>query len=280
MDGTGRTPSPCGPIRARAVVALLIAAIAVIALAACGSSANKSSANAAAGSGGGSGGSSNSKSSSTHAKPLPPPTHTACQQVVYIGDSTSDGESNPEYVPNRKLRAVSELKKAGVKHVHMEVSGARSIVETFEGIPNGATVAQTYVHNGFHGCWIIALGTNDSADVNAGSNIGRKARIKQMMSIIGNQPVMWINVLTIAGSPEYYEESGMHSWDEDLLAACKAHPQMRVFDWSALAKHKWFIPDGVHYTTPGYEHRTKAIVHGLVNAFPRGRPASASCLVR
>jgi hypothetical protein len=259
----------------------VLALVALAALAACGSSKASSSPSAAAGSGGGGGGSANSQSSSsTHAKPLPPPTHTACKKVVYIGDSTSDGESNPEFVPNRKLRAVAELKQAGVKHVHMEVSGARSIVETFEGIPNGASVAQSYVHHGYHGCWILALGTNDSADVNAGSNIGLKARIHQMMSIIGNQPVMWVNVLSIAGSPQYYEESGMHRWDEDLLAACQAHPSMRVLDWATLAKHQWFIPDGVHYTTPGYEHRTKLIVHGLVNAFPRGRPPSSSCSVR
>ena len=82
-----------------------------------------------------------SSSSTTASKPLPPPTHTSCMSVVYIGDSTSDGESNPEYVPNRRLRAPAQLRKVGVKHVHMEVSGARSIVETFEGIPNGATVA-------------------------------------------------------------------------------------------------------------------------------------------
>ena len=101
-----------------------------------------------------------------------------------------------------------------------------------------------------------------------------------MMSIIGNQPVMWINVLTIDGSPEYYEESGMHHWDQDLIAACRRYPSMRVMNWAALAKHQWFIPDGVHYTTVGYEHRTKLIAHALVNAFPRGRPASASCQVR
>ncbi len=118
-----------------------------------------------------------SSSSTTASKPLPPPTHTSCTSVVYIGDSTSDGEANPEYVPNGKLRAPAQLRKVGVKHVHMEVSGARSIVETFEGIPNGATVAQGYVAHGYHGCWILALGTNDSADVNAGSNVGLKARI-------------------------------------------------------------------------------------------------------
>jgi hypothetical protein len=279
-DAPGRASTSRGRTRAvawaRAVAVAALAAVALIAVGGCGSNGSHGgSANAAA-----HGPSSNSKSSSTASKPLPPPTHTACRQVVYIGDSTSDGESNPEYVPNRKLRAVAELKKVGVKHVHMEVSGARSIVETYEGIPNGATVAQGYIRNGYHGCWILALGTNDSADVNAGSNVGLKARIHQMLSIIGNQPVMWVNVLSIAGSPQYYEESGMHRWDEDLLAACAAHPSMRVFNWAALAKHQWFIPDGVHYSTVGYEHRTKLIVHGLVNAFPRGRPPSSSCVVR
>jgi hypothetical protein len=221
-----------------------------------------------------------SSSSTTASKPLPPPTHTSCSSVVYIGDSTSDGEANPEYVPDARLRAPAQLHRVGVKDVHMEVSGARSIVETYDGIPNGATVAQSYVAHGYHGCWILALGTNDSADVNAGSNVGLKERIDRMMSLIGDQPVMWINVLTIAGSPQYYEESGMHQWDEDLLAACLGYPSMRVMNWAALAKPQWFIPDGVHYTTVGYEHRTKLIARALVNAFPRGRPASSSCQVR
>ena len=118
-----------------------------------------------------------------------------------------------EFVPNRKLRAPAQLFKVGVKTTHMEVSGARSIYETFEGIPNGATVAQQEVSHGFRGCWILALGTNDAADVAAGSNFGLRSRIARMMSIIGDQPVMWVNVLTIAGSPEFYGEAGMHQWD-------------------------------------------------------------------
>ena len=264
----------------RAVAAVALATVVLVMLAGCGSGgSNGSSSSSHRGKPSGGGGQ-GSSSSTTVAKPLPPPTHTACSSVVYIGDSTSDGESDPEYVPNRKLRAPAQLRKVGVKHVHMEVSGARSIVETFEGIPNGATVAQSYVDHGYHGCWILALGTNDSADLNAGSNVGLNARIHEMMHIIGNQPVMWINVLTIDGSPEYYEESGMRHWDDDLIAACRLHPSMRVMNWAALAKHQWFIPDGVHYTTVGYEHRTKLIAHALVTAFPRGRPASASCQVR
>jgi hypothetical protein len=258
---------------------IALAAVGLLLIAGCGSSGSGSSSGSSHG-GGSSAGDKTSSSSTTVSKPLPPATHTSCRSAVYVGDSTSDGESDPEYVPNRKLRAPAQLHKVGVKHVHMEVSGARSIVETFEGIPNGATVAQSYVDHGFRGCWILALGTNDSADLNAGSNVGLTDRIHQMMSIIGNQPVLWINVLTIDGSPEYYEESGMHHWDQDLLAACRRYPSMRVMNWAALAKHQWFIPDGVHYTTVGYEHRTKLIAHALVKAFPRGRPASASCQVR
>ncbi|MFZ0089308.1 MAG: SGNH/GDSL hydrolase family protein [Solirubrobacteraceae bacterium] len=223
---------------------------------------------------------SSSSTSTVAAKPLPPPTHTSCRSVVYIGDSTSDGEALASFVPDPRLRAPAQLRKIGVQRIHMEVSGARSIVETFKGIPNGATVAERYVSGGYRGCWIIALGTNEAADVAAGSAVGLKARIARMMSIIGSQPVMWVNAITIAGSPEYYGEDGMRRWDQDLLAACEGHPTMRVFDWARLAKQRWFIPDGVHYTTPGYEARTRIIAHGLVNAFPQGRPPSHSCLVR
>lgn len=264
-------------LRAISLTVLVVLAAAVVA--ACGSSGGSGH-----GSDSTSGTESHTDSSSTTkkvaAKPLPPPTHTACRSVVYIGDSTSDGEADAAYVPKAKLRAPARLHKVGVKHVHMEVSGARSIVETYEGIPNAATVAQGYVAHGYKGCWIFALGTNDAADVAAGSNVGLKARIHQMMSIVHGQPVLWVNVLTIDGSPEYYEESGMRQWDRDLVAACRRYPNMRVLNWAAEAKHQWFIPDGVHYTTPGYEHRTKIIVKGLVNAFPRGRPPSASCVVK
>lgn len=218
--------------------------------------------------------------SSAAAKPLAPPTRTSCRSVVYIGDSTSDGEASAVYVPNRRLRAPAQLFRVGVKITHMEVSGARSIHETFEGEPNAATVARQQISAGFHGCWILALGTNEAADVAAGSTFGLDTRIAQMMSIIGDQPVMWVNAITLASAPRFYGEDGMRRWNQDLLSACGKHPIMRVFDWAAHAKPRWFIPDGIHYTPDGYVARTRLIAHALVRAFPEGRPPSASCLVK
>jgi hypothetical protein len=217
--------------------------------------------------------------SSTAAKPLAPATHTSCRSVVYIGDSTSDGEASAEFVPNRRLRAPTQLFRVGVKYTHMEVSGARSIHETFDGNPNAATVARQQISAGFHGCWILALGTNEAADVAAGSRFGLRTRIAQMMSIIGDQRVMWVNAITLASAPQFYGATGMRRWNEDLLSACDKYPMMRVFDWAAHAKPWWFIPDGIHYTPDGYIARTRLIAHALVRAFPLGRPPSASCLV-
>ncbi len=285
-DTPARSTAGRGSSRSAPALALLVTSVVALTLAAgCGGTSSgagaSGSGHSAAGSPGGAAIASVSSSTSTApAKPLPPATHTSCRSVVYIGDSTSDGEALAEFVPNRKLRAPAQLFKVGVKTTHMQVSGARSIFETFEGIPNGATVAQQEVSHGFRGCWILALGTNDAADVAAGSTFGLRSRIKRMMSIIGDQPVMWVNVLTIAGSPEFYGEAGMRQWDRDLVAACPKYPMMRIYDWAAHAKPRWFIPDGVHYTTDGYAARTRLIAHALVKAFPRGRPPSTGCVVQ
>jgi peptidoglycan/LPS O-acetylase OafA/YrhL len=212
-------------------------------------------------------------------RPLKAPTRTSCRAVVYIGDSTSEGQISTNYIPNPRRRLQEQLAKVGVKTVHPEISGARSIVETCEGNPNAATVARQYISQGFRGCWILAMGTNDVANVQVGSRVGLAARIAKMMSIIGNQPVLWVGVITLVTPGRPYAEDQMQKWNDDLIAACPRHPSMRVFDWGAHAKQKWFIPDGIHYYSPGYVARNHFIARGLVKAFPAHQPASASCLV-
>jgi len=216
----------------------------------------------------------------THkAKPAaPPPTHTSCRSVVYIGDSTSEGEISTDYIPDARLRLPEQLADVGVSTTYPEISGARSIVETFEGYPNAATVAQAHISDGFDGCWILALGTNDVDNVHTGSTIGYAERIARMMSIIGRQPVLWIDTITLL-SDGPYSEANMQQWNAALLSACRRYPTMRVYDWAAHAKRRWFIPDGIHYYSPGYVARTHLIVHGLVEAFPKSQPPSAGCVV-
>ena len=199
---------------------------------------------------------------------------------MHIGDSTSEGLLSPDYLPNPRQRIAAQYARVGVTTFIPEISGARSIVETYQGQPNAYTVAEQLVRQGYRGCWVLALGTNDAADVYVGSPVSLAARISEMMSLVGNQPVMWVNVKSLVASGPYAEEN-MLLWNRALIRACASHPDMRVYDWAAAAKDSWFISDGIHYTSAGYAARAYLIAHALAAAFPaQGGGHPRSCLIR
>jgi peptidoglycan/LPS O-acetylase OafA/YrhL len=202
---------------------------------------------------------------------------TSCASVVHIGDSTSDGLVSPDYLPDKSQRIPARYEDVGVQTVYTDITGARSVVEVLPGTTNGYDAARHLISTGFSGCWVLALGTNDTADVAVGSNVGLAARIAEMMRVTRGEPVMWVNVISLLHSGPY-AEANMLKWDTALMQACPRYPNMRVFNWSALAKPGWFINDGIHYTSAGYEKRSLFIADGLAMAFPASGH-SASCLV-
>jgi peptidoglycan/LPS O-acetylase OafA/YrhL len=197
---------------------------------------------------------------------------TSCRSVVHIGDSTSDGLISADYLPDPRQRITAQYARVGVTRSVMEISGGRSIVETLPGQANAYAVAQQLVRSGYRGCWVLALGTNDTADVYVGSGVGLATRIQRMMSVIGGEPVLWVNVKSLVPAGPYSEHN-MRLWNQALLQACSRYPNMRVFDWAALARPQWFISDGIHYTSAGYAARSSLIATALANAFPDDRTA-------
>jgi peptidoglycan/LPS O-acetylase OafA/YrhL len=195
-------------------------------------------------------------------------TKSSCKAVVHIGDSTSEGLDDPEYLPIEEQRIPNRYEEAGVKEVHMQVSGARSIEEQFEGEPNAQEVAAAEKAEGFEGCWVLALGTNEAANVAAGSTVGERERIEKMMAIIGDEPALWVNVRSLVPAGDPYSKENMEKWDEELVAACASYPSMRIYDWASDVKDAWFIEDGIHFTSPGYAARAQLIAQALAHAFP------------
>jgi peptidoglycan/LPS O-acetylase OafA/YrhL len=195
---------------------------------------------------------------------------TSCHSVIHIGDSTSDGLVSAQYLPNRTQRISAQYARVGATTQHFEISGARSIHERFEGLPNAADVASAWRTKRFQGCWVLALGTNEAANVAAGSSVGYDQRIDSMMSTIGRQPVLWVNVKSLVTSGPYAAPN-MQAWDAALVSACRRYPTMRVYDWASDVRDAWFIPDGIHFTTPGYAARGRLIADALLEAFPAGR---------
>jgi peptidoglycan/LPS O-acetylase OafA/YrhL len=203
--------------------------------------------------------------------------HTSCTSVAHIGDSTSDGLVSSDYLPDRSQRIQARYEDVGVQTVYTDITGARSVVEVLPGTTNGYEAAKHLIRDGFSGCWVLALGTNDTADVAVGSNVGLPARITEMMAATRGEPVMWVNVISLLRSGPY-SEANMQKWNTALMRACARFPNMRVFNWAALPKPGWFINDGIHYTSAGYEKRALFIADGLAMAFPASGPSSR-CLV-
>ncbi len=195
-------------------------------------------------------------------------TKSACKAIVHIGDSTSEGLDNAEYLPEEGQRIPARYAEVGAKEVHMEVQGATSIEEQFEGNPNAQEVAAAWKAEGFEGCWVLALGTNEAANVAAGSTVGERERIEKMMAIIGDEPVLWVNVRSLVEKGDPYSKENMEKWDEELEASCDSYPNMRVYDWASEVKDDWFIEDGIHFTSPGYAARAQLIALALAHAFP------------
>jgi hypothetical protein len=192
---------------------------------------------------------------------------TTCNKVTLIGDSTSEGLVSAEYLPNPDKLIDAQFARVGAPTANLEVSGARSIYERFEGLPNAEEVAQSWRDQGFEGCWVLALGTNEAANVSAGSTIGYDERIDSMMAVAGDDPVLWVNVKSIVPDGPY-AATNMESWDEALVEACDRYPNMRVYDWASDVKDEWFVEDGIHFTSQGYAARGRLIADALVSAFP------------
>ena len=58
------------------------------------------------------------------------PTATSCTSVVHIGDSTSVGLISEDFIEDPANRIDAQYRRVGVTDPRMEISGARSIVET------------------------------------------------------------------------------------------------------------------------------------------------------
>jgi len=202
------------------------------------------------------------------------PTTTACDQIVHIGDSTSVGMIDPEFRVPPEQRIDAQYARVGVTTVHLEIEGARSIVEGLPGQVNAHDVAAAYREQGYDGCWVLALGTTDTANVAVGSNVGRRERIDRMMSLIGDNPVIWVNARTLVPSGAWSDEM-MQAWNMTLVEATADYPNMAIYDWAAVADPSWFNPDQIHYTLAGNIERSRRLADALVRQLP-GTAASGA----
>jgi lysophospholipase L1-like esterase len=202
---------------------------------------------------------------------------TSCQKVVHIGDSTSLGLISKGLLPDANDRLKAQYEAVGVEHFYSEISGARSMVETYQDKPNATQVAKSRREKGYSGCWVLALGTNDPANTKGDAEMLSK-RIDAMMKVIGDDPVLWTTTKSLREKGAY-QNSRMESWNKTLTEACARYKNMRVYDWANEVEDEWFKPDGLHPNSVGSKERAARIAQALARAFPKDGSSPSGCLV-
>jgi hypothetical protein len=202
---------------------------------------------------------------------------TRCRSVAYMGDSTSEGMDSPLYLPDPAQRLDAQYRDVGVRNVSASIAGANSVASALSGAATGAPAAESLGAAYADDCWVVALGTNDTADVAAGSGAGRLARIQGLMAAARGRPVLWVNLVSLLSAGPY-SEANMRLWNQTLRGACSRYPNMRIFDWASVVKLRWFLNDGIRYTSAGYASRARRIAKALATAFPAGG-RSSGCLI-
>ncbi len=232
------------------------------------------------------------QTTTTVAEPLPEPVVTAtsapvvtapgipwtsCREVVHVGDSTSIGLVSTLLLPSVDDQIGARYRAVGVERFSPDISGARSMVEKYKDQPNATEIVKRRRANGYKGCYVLALGTNDPANTNGNVPI-LSERIDTMMKQIGDTPVLWTTTKTLKEKGPY-QNANMSSWNQALSQACARHSNMRVYDWAGEVQTDWFTTDGIHFNTKGYQERSARIAKALARAFPKDGAPPSDCIV-
>ncbi len=185
-----------------------------------------------------------------------------CGSVAHIGDSLS-AYSEPSLT--------SAYASVGLS-VQIDAYGGRGIIQKLPADPkSGKTAATDIAATGFTGCWVVALGTNDTANISAGAWYTRAEAIDDMMTAIdptATARVMWVNAYTTRTTGHWRNEN-MVLWNQALVAAKARWANLNIYDWASVsATGVAPYSDGIHHTSAGSDVRSARIAEALVGLFP------------
>lgn len=161
----------------------------------------------------------------------------------------------------------ARLADIGVEDLWFDADGGRSLVERVGPQENAVEVAQRFLDTGFDGCWLIAVGTNDAANIDAGSAVGVRTRVERLLDVVGDDSVLWFDAATTA-STGHWAVANMRNWNVELRAVVEQRPNVFVVPWSSIARPEWFLADGIHHDATGLDARVGAYADSLVLFLP------------
>lgn len=235
----------------------------------------------------------------SEARPTQSPKRLECTNIAHIGDSTTEDMMGKTMLTSIGLR----YKAIGWPRNIVDAGNGRSIKFTSTRGPtisiggkvttrptkgarrySGLDAVTKIKSAGFKGCWVIALGTNDSAFV-AMDNCPYKAnnivcppwtsaqkqlamkRIRSLLDALDGDPVVFVNVWMDNNQRcglhyPVYNSAAAKYWNFALTTFLARHPTMFIYDWATAVKEnpKWLRRyDCIHFTPTGYIKRAQLI---------------------
>lgn len=174
--------------------------------------------------------------------------------LLVIGDSITVGTQYPGFGNvTPLLQALGSFSK-----VIVDAAYSRNISGPASTKRNGVKTYKQLLKNGVRPTAVlIALGSNDLQQSRLASF--HEPRIRELLALIGDIPVVWINVLR-TDSTFYTRRSAM--FNALLARLAPEYPNLTVVDWASMIVQnpKWFAFDKLHLQPIGYRARASVYV--------------------
>ena len=183
------------------------------------------------------------------------PTHT----LLILGDSITWGTNYKGFGNvTPQLQALNTFDKVIVDGVF-----SRNISGPANTLRNGVKTYAKYLKEKVRpSAVIVALGSNDLQ----GSIKVRyyEDRIRELLTLIGDIPVVWVNVLRI--DSQYYVRASA-VFNRVLNRVALDYPNVSVVDWHTMisSNPKWFAFDKLHLQPVGYRARATLYIETAQN---------------
>jgi|GEM_PF-3255020 lysophospholipase L1-like esterase len=171
----------------------------------------------------------------------------ACDTVAHIGDSTTVGLGS---MLGRAYDA------AGWSAHVVDAGVGRSVFRALRGDVTGLAAVDRIKAAGFRGCWVVALGINDIANIDAGDNRTPEETVARVLDRIGPAPVLWLTIHL----PRHVATTARFN------AAIAGDGRALVFDWGAevAANPGYLASDKIHFTFEGSRQLAKRVAEESV----------------
>lgn len=184
----------------------------------------------------------------------PTPTRAEGRTLLVLGDSLTFGTAYKNFGNvEPQLKALGTFDQVVIDGVF-----ARNISGPAGTRRNGVKTYNKLLKDGLRpSAVIVALGSNDIQ--HSAKPAFHEARIRELLAVIGDIPIMWINILR-TDQPYYPQRSAM--FNQALVRIAPEYPNLSIVDWAAMlsANHAWFAFDKLHLRPRGYKVRASVYV--------------------